>query len=184
MQFIKETSQKSIFETKFTSSGTIVIGLLTVALIILAQRVLYDVARLFTGDSIGSFGYFDNPQAIWAHVFVIFPILFITLVLNYLFGENKQRHAIFLLPYFITTIIVTAQLIFQLGYYFATHHNDFQFYSVMSLLVVTLSVAIYAIQQKYGTENPQRSEQSALIACIVILFLFSLLILKAGVPVL
>lgn len=174
---IKETNENNIFETKFTSMGSIVMFLLTVALVLLGERVLYDVARSFTHDNIGSFGYFNNGQAILSHVFVVFPILVITFLLNYTLGQRKQKYAIILFPYFITSIILSLQLALELAWYFALNHNDTQFYLVMVLLVLTTTFAVYFVQNNYKTEKQEGIGNKLFVSGLILLGLFTSIIL-------
>ena len=142
-------SEQNIFETKFSTLGLVIIFLLGFSILALAERILYDVARYFV---VSSPDYFDNISVIIVHAVVIILFLIIALFVNLSVGQKKEKYAVALVPYFVVSIFLALQLAFQVSIYFYNHHTDFQFYIVMTALVVICTYAIYYIQSKY---NPQ-----------------------------
>ncbi len=139
-------SEQNIFETKFSTLGLVIIFLLGFSILALAERVLYDVARYFVASSPD---YFDNISVIIVHAVVIILFLIIALFVNLSVGQKKEKYAVALVPYFVVSIFLSLQLAFQVSIYFYNHHTDFQFYVVMTALVVICTYAIYYIQSKY-----------------------------------
>ena len=141
--------EQNIFKTKFTTLGSFIIILLTVTILALSERILYDLARLIVSSSVD---YFDNISVIILHAIVIISFLIIALVINLSLGSRKEKYAIALIPYFFVSIFLAIQLILQISVYFYNHHTDFQFYSVMTILVVVSTYAIYYTQKMFNPE--------------------------------
>lgn len=176
MKLIKEYNEEKLLQTQFTGSGLVIVILLVLALIGLGERVLYDLSRSIVG-TIGSFGYFDNPRVIAVHGFFIIGLLILTAIVNYA-ARNKEKYAIALIPYFIMSAVLAVQLAIQLGVYFTQHHNDFQFYLVMSLLVIVSSYAIYHMQSNYKKTDGHKTSSLGLFTVTIVIFaLFAFLIL-------
>ncbi len=179
MELIKSYNEENLFKTEFTGSGWAILILLVLALIGLGERVLYDLARTFASP-IGDFGYFNNPQVITVHAFFVVGLLILTLAVNYVFGRKKEKYALALIPYFLASIVLAVQLAIQLGAYFTTHHNNLQFYLVMSLLVVVTSYGIFHIQNNYKKDRDTRqANNTGILAIFVVIFaIFAVLILS------
>lgn len=138
------------FHYELTPLNVITIFLLLIALVALGERVLYDVARTFSGVD---WNYFDNLQTIITQAMVILPIFILSIIVNVAVGESRQKYAVALVPYLLTSLLLTAQLSFQILNYFYYHHTSIQLYIVMSLLVLISSVAIYVIQSTMPEES-------------------------------
>lgn len=136
-------SGPSMFHYELSPLNTLTIILLLVALMVLGERVLYDIARTFSGPD---WNYFDNLQTIITQSMLILPVFILSIIINVAVGERKQKYAVALIPYLLTSILLTAQLSFQILNYFYYHHTNIQLYIVMALLVLISSVAIYVIQ--------------------------------------
>jgi len=132
---------------KFSGSTGAIVGILMLALVALGERILYDLARTMVGET---YDYFDNLPTIMAHALFIIPLLIISIVLNLIVGEKKEKYAIVLIPYFVFSIVLALQLSLQIAVYFANHHTQIQFYVVMGLLISIVTFAIYFIQDRYG----------------------------------
>lgn len=180
MELIKKHNEENLFKTQFTDSGIVIIALLVLTLIALFERVLYDLSRTFAG-TIGSMGYFDNQKVIIIHALFIIPLLIITMIVNYTVGRRKEKYALILIPYFFTSVFLALQLALQLGVYFTMHHNNLQFYLVMSLLVVVTTYGIYHIQNNYRRPEREGAKGDFVglwLAVTIIFSLFAFLILS------
>ncbi len=136
----------NVFKTKFTTAGGFIVVLLGFSLLALAERVLYDAARLFAS---GPLDYFENINVILMHAIIIIMFLVVALFINLYVVENRQKYAISLVPYFIVSIYLSCQLLFQMSVYFYNHHTTFQFYVVMLALIGICTYGIYFVQNKY-----------------------------------
>ena len=136
----------SIFTTKLTGSGAMIITLLVLSLIALGERVLYDIGRIFAPAPLD---YFSNLNVILVHALFVIPLLIISIVINVAISNHKHKYAIVLIPYYVFSIIMALQLALQMGVYFANHHTTLQFYIVMSVFVAVCTYGIYYIQSKY-----------------------------------
>lgn len=148
MALIIKTDQ-NIFKTQFSVLGNIVIVLLGCTVLALAERILYDIARIFAVPPVD---YFENLSVIIVQAGFIILFLIIALFINISVGSRKEKYALALVPYFVVSIFLSLQLALQISVYFYNNHTNFQFYAVMSVLVVFCTYAIYLIQNKY---NPQ-----------------------------
>ncbi len=138
-------SKPKILPEKFSPLNMVIVVFLLIALIALGERALYDVARFFSGPN---YDYFDNLQTIVVQVMLIIPLLIVSIIANVLVGENRQKYAIALIPYLITTVSLVIQISLQIMVYFYNHHTNFQLYSAMSVLVLISSVSIFLIQER------------------------------------
>lgn len=181
MELIKSYNEENFLKTQFTTPGMVLICFLVLALIGLGERVMYDLARTLA-NPIGDFGYFNNHKVIIVHAVFVIGLLIVTTIVNYIFGRKKEKYAIALVPYFITSIILALQLAIQLGVYFMSNHNNLQFYLVMILLVIVSSYGIFYIQNNYKREDDfKSSSNNGLLAVFVMVFaLFAILILSFG----
>lgn len=179
MELIKNYNEENLFKTQFTDGGMVILALLILSLVGLGERVLYDLARTFA-DPIGSFGYFNNPKVITVHAFFIIGLLILSIVVNYVFGRKREKYAIALIPYFITSIILAIQLALQLGVYFTNNHSNLQFYLVMSLLVIVSSYGIFHIQNNYKkVSDTSKANSTGLVLVFLAVFtIFAFLILS------
>lgn len=144
-----EQNSGSIFSYKITAGSGFIITLLVLALVALGERILYDMARLF---ATGPIDYFSNLNDIVVQSFFIIPLLIVSIAVNVLVGAKKQKYAIVLIPYFVLSIVMALQLIFQVAIYFTFHHTQFEFYVVMTLLVIICTAAIYFIQDRHNSK--------------------------------
>ncbi len=136
----------NVFKTKFTGSGSFIITLLGLALLALAERILYDTGRLLIAPPLD---YFGNINVIIMHAVVIIAFLVLALTINVSLSENKKQYAIALVPYYVVSIILSCQLLLQISVYFYNHHTTLQFYVVMLALIAICTYGIYYIQKKY-----------------------------------
>jgi hypothetical protein len=146
-----EDRNQNIFHQKLTPGVGFIVAILVLALIALAERILYDLTRTLIS---GNQDYFDNLQVILLHSFFIIPLLIISIVVNVSVGEKKQKYAIVLIPYFVLTIALAFQLLFQVAIYFYNHHNDLQLYLVLIVLDAVCTYAIYEIQRRFKPKGP------------------------------
>ncbi|MDP4001351.1 MAG: hypothetical protein Q8P83_03870 [bacterium] len=146
MLLVKDQDETNILNLKFTFAGGVIVSLLIFALVALAERILYDLARAFAP---GRIDYFDNLDVILVHAVFIIVVLIVSIMINFLFALKQNKYAIVLIPYYALSIILALQLIIQVAVYFSSHHTKIQFYIVMLLLVLITSYAIYFIQNRY-----------------------------------
>ena|SRR3989344_1457814 len=139
--------EKNWMHAKLTPTGTLIITVLVLALVALGERILYDLARTFAG---GDLNYFDNLDVIIVHSFFVIPLLIVSIVISAMFGINRGKKAMVLIPYFVFSIVMALQLVLQVSVYFANHHTKLQLYIVMLLLIFISSLAIYYIQKRYN----------------------------------
>ncbi len=139
---------ENFWHYKITPSNGFIIGLLFLVILALGERVLYDLARVFVGAN--EYNYFDNLATIGLHAIVISPLLAISITANVYMGENRQKYAVVLIPYFVATVVLALQLALQVSTYFYNHHTETEFYIVMFWLVFISSVAIYLIQERFN----------------------------------
>ena len=143
---IQENS--NVFKTKFTTAGAFIVALLSLSLLALLERILYDAARILAS---GSLDYFQNIHVVILHSIIIIIFLLIALFTN-LGVSNNQKYAIALLPYYIVAIFLSCQLLLQVSVYFYNHHTTLQFYVVMLALIIVSTYGIYFIQKKHIIE--------------------------------
>ena len=134
---------------KFTFSSGFVVTILTLVLLALGERILYDLARNFAGSD---YDYFDNLNTILIHSVFVIPLFALSIFLNVYMGERRQKYAIALAPYLVMGIILALQLSLQISVYFYNHHTKPEFYIVMSLLTLVSSASIYIIQSRWQPE--------------------------------
>jgi len=145
-------SDQNVFKTKFTTLGSLIVILLSVTVLALMERILYDVARFFANPPVD---YFDNISVIIVQAGVIILFLILALFVNLSIGSKKEKYAIALIPYFAVSIFLALQIAFQVSIYFYNHHTDFQFYVVMVALVVVCTWAIFFVQGRHNPEIEQ-----------------------------
>ena len=118
---------------------------LLASLLLLSERALYDIARIFVGPN---YDYLNSLNTILAHAMFIIPVFVFSIILNMLIGEKLKKYAVVVIPYLITSIILIAQLSIQVITYFYDHHTNWQLYVVMTVLALISSVSIYVIQNR------------------------------------
>jgi hypothetical protein len=136
----------NVFKTKFTTAGGFIVVLLGFSLLALAERLLYDTARLLVP---GPLDYFENLNVIAMHATVIIIFLILALSINLAVSKHRQQYAIALVPYFVVSIFLACQLLFQISVYFYNHHTTLQFYVVMLALIAVCTYGIYYIQNRH-----------------------------------
>lgn len=136
----------SLFKYKMSGTSGFVLVLLVLALIGLGERVLYDLSRIFAGPD---FSYFDDLATLLVHTVFVMILIVLAVVINVTVSEKKEKYAIVLIPYFILAIALTIQVSLEAAVYFYFHHTQFQFYLIMSSLVVVCSMLVYVIQRNY-----------------------------------
>ena len=146
-----ENNNSNIFHQKLSPGIGFIVALLVFALVALAERILYDLGRTFAS---GSLDYFGNISVIIIHSFFIIPLLILSVIVNVVVGERKQKYAVVLIPYFVLSIVLALQLIFQVSIYFYNHHNDLQLYLVLIVLNAVCTYAIYEIQRRFQPKGP------------------------------
>lgn len=129
-----------------TGASGFAVVLLVLVLIGLGERVLYDISRIFVG---ADFDYFNDLSTILAHTLFVMFLIILAVVINVVVSEKKEKYAIVLIPYFVMAITLALQVALEAGVYFYGHHTQFQFYLVMSTLVIVSSMLIYFIQKRY-----------------------------------
>lgn len=145
-----EDNNQNIFHQKLSPGVSFIVVLLIFALVSLAEKILYDLARTFAS---GSLDYFSNLQVIIIHSVFIIPLLILSIIVNVMVGEKKQKYAVAIIPYFVLSIVLAMQLIFQISIYFYYHHNDFELYLVLLVLNIVCTYAIYEIQRRFQPEG-------------------------------
>lgn len=135
-----------LFKHKISGASGFVMVLLVLVLIGLGERALYDLSRIFVGDN---FSYFDDLATLLVHTLFVAPLIIIAVVINVTVAEKKEKYAVVIIPYFVTAIALTLQVALEAAVYFYGHHTMFQFYLVMSTLVIITSMLIYFIQKRY-----------------------------------
>ncbi|MEK7585937.1 MAG: hypothetical protein AAB477_01740 [Patescibacteria group bacterium] len=145
MSSLVKEQNSNVFKTKFTTAGGFIVTLLGLAILALMERVLYDAGRLMVSPPLD---YLDNGGVIVVHGVIIILFLVIALVTNVSISSSKERYAIALVPYYVVSIILACQLLFQISVYFYNHHTTFQFYVVMIALIAVCTYGIYHIQKR------------------------------------
>ena len=140
------TTHSNVFKTKFSTGGFFVVILLGLAILSLAERVLYDTGRLLV---VPPLDYFNNIYVIGIHTVVVVLFLALAFGINISLGERKQKYAIALIPYFVVSIILALQLILQIAVYFSIHHTTFEFYLAMIAIIMTATYGMYIAQKKF-----------------------------------
>jgi len=143
-------SEQNIFKTKFSTLGAFIVILLGCSILALAERVIYDLSRLVAPPPLD---YFNNLSVIILQAGFVILFIIIALVVNLVVSGKKEKYAIALVPYFVVSIYLVVQIVFQLSVYFYNHHTTFEFYVVMSLLVLASTYGIYNIQSRYNIEK-------------------------------
>jgi uncharacterized membrane-anchored protein len=156
MELTKPQSSHSFWHYQFTPAGFTIVVLLISALVALAERILYDLARTVAADNVD---YFDNLEVIMVHAIFIIVLLIISLAVNLLIGERREKYALALIPYFVLSITLCLQLALQVAVYFSTHHTVLEFYIVMLALSAVSTGAIYYVQNKYINDSASDNNQ-------------------------
>ena len=136
----------SLFKYKINGASGFALVLLVLVLIGLGERILYDLSRVFIGDN---FNYFNDLPTLLLHALFVMVLIIVAVVVNIAVAEKKQKYAMILIPYFVMAIALTLQVAIESGIYFYYHHNPFQFYLVISTLVIVTSLLIYFIQKRF-----------------------------------
>lgn len=136
----------SLFKYKISGASGFAVVLLVLVLVGLGERILYDLSRFFVGDN---FSYFNDLSTLLVHTLFVTFLIVVAVVINVAIAENKRKYAIVLIPYFVLAIALTIQVALEAAAYFYFHHTQFQFYLVMSNLVIISSVLIYFVQKRY-----------------------------------
>ncbi len=136
----------NLFKYKVSGASGFVLVLLVLVLVGLGERVLYDISRTFVGPQ---FNYFNDLSTLLVHTLFVMLLIVVAVVVNVLVAERKEKYAIVLIPYFVLAISLTIQVALEAATYFYSHHTQFQFYLVMSTLVVISSMLIYFVQKRY-----------------------------------
>lgn len=139
----------SIFKKKLTGGEIFFVTILFFAILALCEKVLFDLAR-WTDNR---YDYFDNLTTIVTHAIFALVILVISVVVNIVVGERKEKYALAIIPYFLTSIAISLQVALQIVVYFVNHHTQLQFYLVMIAFVAVASFLIYWIQKRYDPEK-------------------------------
>lgn len=147
-----------LFKHKISGASGFVMVLLVLVLIGLGERALYDLSRIFVGDN---FSYFDDLATLLVHTLFVAPLIIIAVVINIVVAEKKEKYAVVLIPYFVMAIALTLQVALEATVYFYGHHTMFQFYLVMSTLVIITSMLIYFIQKHYVPLEPTTEESGS-----------------------
>ena len=82
------TTHSNVFKTKFSTGGFFVVILLGLAILSLAERVLYDTGRLLV---VPPLDYFNNIYVIGIHTVVVVLFLALAFGINISLGERKQK---------------------------------------------------------------------------------------------
>lgn len=128
-----------------TPLNGVAVVFLFVALLALGERVMYDVARVFSG---ANWDYFNNLETIVVQAMFVVPVFLLSIVINAAMGEYRAKYAVVVLPYLLASLVLAIQLSFQITVYFYDHHTSFQLYVVMSAMTLISSVAIYVLQSR------------------------------------
>lgn len=136
----------SLSKYKISGASGFVLVLLVLALVGLGERALYDLSRIFVGPN---FSYFNDLATLIVHTLFVSLIIIVAVVANILVAERKEKYAVVLIPYFVMAIALTLQVALEAAFYFYGHHTMFQFYLVMSTLVIVSSMLIYFMQKRY-----------------------------------
>ncbi len=139
-------NSSNLFRYKISGSSGFILVLLVLTLIGLGERVLYDLSRVFVGPT---FDYFDDLQTLIVHALFVMVLIVVAVFVNVAVAEKRQKYAIILIPYFILSIVLTIQVVLEAGVYFTFHHTQFQFYLVMSSLVIVISMLMFVVQRNY-----------------------------------
>ena len=135
-----------LLTAKLGVGQSFLIVILMVSLLAICERILFDLSRAF---GVLNYDYFDNPQTIMVHALFIIPVLVVSVIVNILVGQHRQKYAVILMPYFATTILLTLQLITEISVYFSNHHTKAELYVVLLCIVFIASYAIWYVQKLY-----------------------------------
>src|SRR5258708_38075445 len=97
-----ENNNSSIFHQKLSPGVCFIVALLVFALIALAERILYDLARTF---AVGDLNYFTNIQVIIVHSFFIIPLLIVSVIINVVVFERNHKYPDVLMHYFCLLLL-------------------------------------------------------------------------------
>lgn len=144
-------SDNHLWQMKLTGGNSFIVTILFLSLIALFERVLFDLSRnMVTTQTDYLESMFNNLDTIIFHALVIIPILIVCIAAYVLLGEKKNTYGVVFIPYLLTSIVLTVQLVSQISFFFSYHHTQIQFYIVMALLAVILSSAIFFVQKRYN----------------------------------
>ena len=131
---------------KLTGVSGFTLVLLVLALVGLGERALYDLSRIFVGPN---FNYFNDLSTLIVHTLFVGLLIIVAVVVNIAVAERKEKYAMVLIPYFVMAIALALQVALEAAFYFYFHHTQFQFYLVMSTLVIISTLLIYFVQKRY-----------------------------------
>lgn len=140
-------SSDSFLKTHLGPGQSFVIAILLISLIAICERVLFDLSRTIVGSG---YNYLDDLQTIMVHAMFIVPLLVVFIVINILVGQHKQKYALILMPYFLTTVLLTIQLVAEISVYFSNHHTKLELYVVLVCITFIVSYAIWYVQGLYS----------------------------------
>lgn len=143
---INMENSTNLFKYKVGGMSGFVLVLLVLVLVGLGERVLYDISRIFVGSQ---FNYFNDLSTLMVHTLFVMLLIIVAVVVNIAVAEKKTKYAIVLIPYFVMAIALTMQVAIEAAVYFYFHHTQFEFYLVMSALVIVSSMLIYFVQKRY-----------------------------------
>lgn len=166
----------NLFKYKISGASGFALVLLVLVLVGLGERVLYDISRLFVGDG---FNYFNDLSTLIVHTLFVALLLVVAVIVNVLVAEKKEKYAMVLIPYFVLAIALTVQIALEAAVYFYSHHTQFQFYLIMSTLVIVTSMLIYFIQKRYVTVEMSDSDSSRSNSHTIFFYILGVII---GVP--
>ncbi len=145
----------NLFKYKVSGASGFAVVLLVLVLIGLGERVLYDISRIFVGDN---FNYFNDLSTLLVHTLFVILLVVVAVVVNIAVAEKKAKYAVVLIPYFVMAIALTIQVALEAAVYFYYHHTQFQFYLVISALVIVSSMLIYFVQKRYVPVETSRAD--------------------------
>lgn len=145
-------NSSSLFKYKLSGTSGFAIVILVLVLVGLGERVLYDISRIFVGDN---FSYLNDLSTLLVHTIFVTLLIVVAVIINVGVAEKKEKYAVVLIPYFVMAIVLMLHVAFEAAVYFYFHHTQFQFYLVMSTLVIISSMLIYLIQQRYIPEESE-----------------------------
>ncbi len=124
-----------------------IVVILMISLVAICERVLFDLSRTIV---VPDYHYFDSLQTIMVHALFIVPVLVAFIIINVLVGQYREKYAVILMPYFVTAMLLTMQLIVEITVYFANHHTTAELYVVLFCIVFIASYAIWYVQNLYN----------------------------------
>lgn len=137
---------QNLIKFKVSGAQSFIMILLTAVIVGLVERILYDLTRTIIGTD---YSYINDLSTITLHAIFAGILIFVAVVVNVNVAEKREKYAIVLFPYFITSIFLGLQVALEAATYFTYHHTQFQFYLVMTFLCAVPSMLIYFIQKNF-----------------------------------